>query len=511
VLEPYLRGRANASKESHAGGRGRVPSSRLDEAVGLARAIDLNVVSAGIIPIGTIRPATFIGTGKADEIAGLIKGHHAGIVVMDCALSPVQQRNLEKAWNAKVLDRTGLILEIFGRRARTREGALQVELAHLNYQKSRLVRSWTHLERQRGGFGFLGGPGETQIESDRRLIEERIARIETELAKVKRTRKLHRDSRRRVPYPVAALVGYTNAGKSTLFNRMTHASVLSTDMLFATLDPTLRAVALPKGLRIILSDTVGFIADLPTLLIAAFRATLEEVVEADIILHVRDVSGQDSEEQASDVKHVLGQLGIPAENATLEVWNKIDRLDDEVRVRLSNLAARRSAGHRPVLVSALTGEGIEQLAAEIETRLAQGRITRNFSCPIWTGSCRSWLRSARPTLDVHGTSHRISRASPPTQSRRPTKWQTRLRAEISMTCEKSWGTCCCRWSFTHAWRKSNERLHLPTWSGPSPKSCLDVIPTFSVMRRGSQRARWKAYGVKGPTVPWWLYAAARFA
>ena len=242
------------------------------------------------MPIGAVRPATYIGKGKVEEYAGIIKSAEAGIVVMDCALSPVQQRNLEKAWNAKVLDRTGLILEIFGRRARTREGALQVELAHLTYQKSRLVRSWTHLERQRGGFGFLGGPGETQLETDRRLIEERIARIEGDLDKVKRTRKLHRDSRKRVPYPIVALVGYTNAGKSTLFNRMTRASVLSADMLFATLDPTLRAVDLPHGARIILSDTVGFISDLPTMLVAAFRATLEEVIEADVILHVRDMS-----------------------------------------------------------------------------------------------------------------------------------------------------------------------------------------------------------------------------
>src|SRR5437867_8312068 len=236
----------------------RSPDAKLEEAIGLARAIDLNVVSSGIVPLASIRPATFIGSGKVDEIAGLVKTLDAGLVVMDCALSPVQQRNLEKAWQAKVLDRTGLILEIFGRRAHTREGALQVELAHLTYQKSRLVRSWTHLERQRGGFGFLGGPGETQIESDRRMIEERIARIEHDLEKVKRTRKLHRDSRKRVPYPIVALVGYTNAGKSTLFNRMTAASVLSADMLFATLDPTLRAVALPHGAKIILSDTVGF-------------------------------------------------------------------------------------------------------------------------------------------------------------------------------------------------------------------------------------------------------------
>ncbi len=282
-----------------------------------------------------MRPATFLGKGKVEEIAGLVRSDAAGIVVMDCALSPVQQRNLEKAWSAKVLDRTGLILEIFGRRARTREGALQVELAHLTYQKSRLVRSWTHLERQRGGFGFLGGPGETQIESDRRMIGERIGRIEAELDKVKRTRKLHRLSRQRVPYPIAALVGYTNAGKSTLFNSMTRASVVSADMLFATLDPTLRAIALPSGLKMILSDTVGFISELPTMLVAAFRATLEEVIEADLILHVRDVSHEDSEAQSLDVHNVLRELGIAPQDSArvLEVWNKIDLLDRHERAR----------------------------------------------------------------------------------------------------------------------------------------------------------------------------------
>src|SRR5215467_15814031 len=261
VIGPYLRTRdvratTNEGRDLSSRRRrnSRAPGARLDEAVGLAVAIDLDVVDQGIIAVATIRPSTYLGKGKVEELAGLVKTHEAGLVVMDCALSPVQQRNLEKAWNAKVLDRTGLILEIFGRRARTREGALQVELAHLNYQRSRLVRSWTHLERQRGGFGFLGGPGETQIETDRRLIAERIARIEKELEGVKRTRRLHRDSRKRVPYPIVALVGYTNAGKSTLFNRMTQSSVLSADMLFATLDPTLRAVALPAGAKVIVSD-----------------------------------------------------------------------------------------------------------------------------------------------------------------------------------------------------------------------------------------------------------------
>jgi GTPase len=377
VIEPHLRGRVPRSTDAHASVALRSPEARLDEAVGLARAIDLSVVSSGIVPLSDIRPATFIGKGKVEEIAGLVKTEDAGIVVMDCALSPVQQRNLEKAWSAKVVDRTGLILEIFGRRARTREGALQVELAHLTYQKSRLVRTWTHLERQRGGFGFLGGPGETQIESDRRMIEERIARIEAELEKVKRTRKLHRDSRKRVPYPIVALVGYTNAGKSTLFNRMSRASVLSADMLFATLDPTLRAVELPQGLRIILSDTVGFISDLPTMLVAAFRATLEEVIEADLILHVRDVSHADAEAQSLDVEQVLKQLGIaPHDGARLlEVWNKIDRLDRDAGISLRNRAERKPAERHPVLVSALSGEGMDRLATEIEARLAARRVT----------------------------------------------------------------------------------------------------------------------------------------
>ncbi len=393
MIEPHLRGRRPAPADVRIQPALRSPEAKLDEAVGLARAIDLNVVSSGIVMLGDIRPATFLGKGKVAEIAGLVKGEAAGIVVMDCALSPVQQRNLEKAWSAKVLDRTGLILEIFGRRARTREGALQVELAHLTYQKSRLVRSWTHLERQRGGFGFLGGPGETQIESDRRMIEERIGRIEAELERVKRTRKLHRTSRQRVPYPIAALVGYTNAGKSTLFNHMTKASVVSADMLFATLDPTLRAVALPNGLKVILSDTVGFISDLPTMLVAAFRATLEEVIEADLILHVRDVSHEDSEAQSSDVEDVLSQLGIASQDSTrlIEVWNKIDRLDDEARARVRNLADRRAAQRRPVLVSALSGEGVAYLAVEIEARLAARRTTLELVLDVADGAGLSWL------------------------------------------------------------------------------------------------------------------------
>ena len=391
VIEPWLKSSPRKSG-ARAQTDARTPDARLEEAVGLARAIDLTVIEAGLVTLNDIRPATYIGKGKVDEIAGLTKSLSASIVVMDCPVSPVQQRNLEKAWNTKVIDRTGLILEIFGRRARTREGALQVELAHLTYQKGRLVRSWTHLERQRGGFGFLGGPGETQIEADRRVIEERIARIEAELDKVKRTRKLHRDSRKRVPYPIVALVGYTNAGKSTLFNRMTAARVLSADMLFATLDPTLRAVDLPHGARIILSDTVGFISDLPTMLVAAFRATLEEVIEADLILHVRDMSHGDSEAQLQDVEKVLAELGIAASDPRLiEVWNKIDRLDGEDRARLLNLVERQPVHRRTVAVSALSGEGIDRLIDAIEVRLSETRQTFELSIDPTDGAGLSWL------------------------------------------------------------------------------------------------------------------------
>jgi GTP-binding protein HflX len=394
VIGPYMRmrrGEADAQTDAAI----RDSEARLEEAKGLAAAIDLTVIDALIAPVAQIRPATYLGKGKVEEVLGLIKGNDIELVVMDCALSPIQQRNLEKAWGAKVLDRTGLILEIFGRRAKTKEGALQVELAHLNYQRSRLVRSWTHLERQRGGFGFMGGPGETQIEADRRLIQERITRLENELKKVQATRRLHRAGRQRVPYRVVALVGYTNAGKSTLFNRLTRADVQAADMLFATLDPTLRALDLPHGGKAMLSDTVGFISNLPTQLVAAFRATLEEVLEADIILHVRDISHEDAEAQQRDVDAVLRQLGIDPEAGSgqrvIEVWNKIDSLDAEERENLRNIAARRPPERPCYLVSAHTGEGIDALLAAIEDRLAAKRTTLDLSIDAADGAGISWL------------------------------------------------------------------------------------------------------------------------
>jgi len=367
--------------------------AKLEEAVGLAAAIELEVVRAGIVSLATIKPATFLGTGKVEEIAGIVRAEEAGLVFVDAALSPVQQRNLEKAWNAKVIDRTGLILEIFGERAHTREGTLQVELAHLNYQRSRLVRSWTHLERQRGGFGFLGGPGETQIEADRRQIGERIGKIEHEIEKVKRTRALHRENRKRVPYPIIALVGYTNAGKSTLFNLVTKASVRAQDLLFATLDPTLRAVDLPRGTRVIISDTVGFISELPTMLIAAFRATLEEVTEADIVVHVRDISHEDAEAQSADVANILRELNINPEDhgRIIEVWNKLDKLNADERARTSNIAARKPVEMRPVLLSALTGEGVSALIETIETRVTANRTILSLTLDTADGEGFGWL------------------------------------------------------------------------------------------------------------------------
>ena len=402
VVGPYLTrrrpggGRPGAATERT---NPRPADARLDEAAGLAGAIDLQIVGTLLAPLAAIRPATYLGKGKVEELAGRIRAEEIGLVVMDCALGPVQQRNLEKEWGAKVIDRTGLILEIFGRRARTREGALQVELAHLSYQKGRLVRSWTHLERQRGGFGFLGGPGETQIEADRRLIQERMTRIERDLETVKQTRELHRTSRRRVPYPIVALVGYTNAGKSTLFNRLTAADVLAENMLFATLDPTSRAIKLPHGETVILSDTVGFISDLPTMLIAAFRATLEDVIEADVLLHVRDVAHVETEAQSADVGHILTDLGIDPtdESRIIEVWNKSDLLPGDERERLLNAAERSE--RRPVLVSALTGDGMDHLLAGVEARIAQGRPTFEVWVDPSDGQGLNWLYEQAEVLE----------------------------------------------------------------------------------------------------------------
>lgn len=373
VIHPYL-------KHNH--DNRRSPQARLVEAVRLTHAIDLEIVEARVVPLAIYRPATLIGEGKAEELALIVNEKDIGLAVVDGSLSPVQQRNLEKKMECKVIDRTALILEIFGARARTHEGKLQVELAALEYQKSRLVRSWTHLERQRGGFGFLGGPGESQIEIDRRLIRDRIAKIERELENVTRTRDLHRKTRRDVPYPVVALVGYTNAGKSTLFNRLTHARVVAMDKLFATLDPTLRSVKLPSGLQIILSDTVGFISDLPHQLVAAFRATLEEVVEADLLLHVRDISYPDSTAQKEDVIEVLGGLlsETHMESHLIEVWNKVDKLPAGVS---------ESGG---IAVSALTGAGMDTLLTLLDDRLASLFMTTlSITLPASDGERLAWL------------------------------------------------------------------------------------------------------------------------
>lgn len=369
----------------------RSPESRLEEASGLAEAIDLDVVYGAIVPISDPRPATLLGTGKIEEIKAKLEEYDSGLVIVDHPLTPVQQRNLEKAWNVKVIDRTGLILEIFGRRASTKEGTLQVDLAHLNYQKGRLVRSWTHLERQRGGGGFMGGPGETQIEADRRMLQDRIIKLERELEQVVRTRQLHRAKRRKVPHPIVALVGYTNAGKSTLFNRITGAGVLAEDMLFATLDPTLRRMKLPHGRTVILSDTVGFISDLPTHLVAAFRATLEEVLEADLVLHVRDMADDDNPAQSADVLRILNDLGIDeAEGAKriIEVWNKIDRLEPETH----DVMVQKAAGTKNVVaVSAVSGEGVDRLMEEISRRLSGVMTEATITIPVGKLALLPWI------------------------------------------------------------------------------------------------------------------------
>ena len=375
------------------------PEDRLAEARGLAEAIDLDVIGADLMPVPQPKPGTLFGSGKVEEIGARVAESETGLVIVDHAISPVQQRNLEKSWNAKVLDRTGLILEIFGRRAQTREGRLQVELAHLSYQKGRLVRAWTHLERQRGGRGFLGGPGEAQIELDRRMLDERIVAIKRELEGVVRTRELHRKGRRKVPYPIVAIVGYTNAGKSTLFNRVAGAGVLAMDQVFATLDPTMREVRLPSGRRIILSDTVGFISDLPTQLVAAFRATLEEVIEADLVLHVRDIAHAETEAQARDVEGVLGDLGVDtvaADGRILEVWNKVDLLSPVTRAEAE--AAARFRSPAPVLMSAVTGEGVARLLDTIDAKLGVGDEILTLTVPAREGRLLAWMHENADVL-----------------------------------------------------------------------------------------------------------------
>jgi len=382
----------------------RDAQARLAEAVGLTAAIHLDVVVAEVAPLARPVPATLLGTGKVEEIAILARAEEPDVIIVNAHLTPVQQRNLETAWKSKVLDRTAVILEIFGERAQTKEGRLQVELAHLNYQRSRLVRSWTHLERQRGGFGFLGGPGESQIESDRRLIAERIVRIKAELEKVKRTRSLGRQARKKVPFPVVALVGYTNAGKSTLFNRLTESKVLAKDLLFATLDPTMRGVKLPGGTKIILSDTVGFIADLPTELVAAFRATLEEVLEADVIVHVRDAAHDETAAQKADVLKVLEELGVEADRPLLEVLNKIDLLEPEQQQGLLSHNGRRPA----VAVSALTGAGIPDLLAGFESAVTRGNITLTLKLDAADGGALAFAYRHAQVLERRDRAGKIS-------------------------------------------------------------------------------------------------------
>jgi GTP-binding protein HflX len=410
VLHPSLK---STHAKAKAADLRRRPEARLAEAVGLAAAIDLQPARADVVPVSTWRPATLIGPGKMEELAAWIAENPVDVVVVDAAVTPVQQRNLEKGLKAKVIDRTGLILEIFGARARTKEGRLQVELAHLNYQRSRLVRSWTHLERQRGGFGFLGGPGESQLEMDRRLIGDRIIRIKEDLAQVVNTRALHRRARQKVPYPVVALVGYTNAGKSTLFNRLTSADVMAKDLLFATLDPTMRTLRLPSGRNIILSDTVGFISELPTHLVAAFRATLEEVISADVILHVRDLSHPDTDAQAADVADVLASLGVAegSRHRRLEAWNKADQLPAETRETVQNQADRQD---NAVLISALTGFGCDRLLQRIDGMLDADRVELDVTLDAGDGAAIAWLHRHGEVLEMteEGGSLKLSVALP---------------------------------------------------------------------------------------------------
>ena len=379
-------------------GARRSAEARLEEAEGLAEAIGIVVAAERTFRVRTVRPATLLGKGQVEEIAELARGHEAHLLIVDAPLTPVQQKNLEEEAGTKVIDRTGLILEIFGERAATAEGQLQVELAHLEYQAGRLVRSWTHLERQRGGFGFLGGPGETQIEADRRMIRDRMAKIRRELDQVKRTRSLHRDRRQRAPWPVIALVGYTNAGKSTLFNRMTGEAVFAEDLLFATLDPTMREIRLPGFDKAILSDTVGFVSDLPTELIAAFRATLEEVASADLLIHVRDMSHSDREAQKEDVEQVLQSLGLGQEGAPprIEAWNKIDLLSVEERDRLFEEAARRE---NVAPISAVSGEGLDRLRERMANILRSGEQVHQIRVPAGDGGRIAWLHSRGEVLE----------------------------------------------------------------------------------------------------------------